>query len=170
MCSKYLLCTTLVDVSLLYSCNDLSPSYIGLLTCVYVVLYNIPIVQFAGGNVVKVWNVIGSSKPLFSFSNHQKTITSLCFDGQTQRLLSAGLDKYVYIYHLSLHCITFLFRSEIHKNIMKKLPLKTTYKQRKYNYEYISLNYLYYTYCVCDDTEIYFSDFCIFHFNLKFEL
>ena len=47
----------------------------------------------AGGNYIKVWDVLSGGRLLSLFSNHQKTITSVCFDGCGQRLLSAGLDK-----------------------------------------------------------------------------
>lgn len=48
-----------------------------------------------GNNWVRVWDLLAGGKLLLSFSNHQKTITSLCFDGTSQRLLSAGLDRSV---------------------------------------------------------------------------
>lgn len=41
--------------------------------------------------------MLAGGKLLASFSNHQKTITSLCFDGSYDRLLSAGLDRYVIV-------------------------------------------------------------------------
>ena len=47
----------------------------------------------AGGNYVRVWDLLSGGRLLLAFSNHQKTITSLCFDGCGQRLLTAGLDK-----------------------------------------------------------------------------
>ena len=46
-----------------------------------------------GSNYVKVWDILSGGRLLMAFSNHQKTITSICFDGSCQRLLSAGLDK-----------------------------------------------------------------------------
>lgn len=49
----------------------------------------------AGGNYVRVWDLLSGGRLLLSFSNHQKTITSLCIDGCGQRLLTAGLDKSV---------------------------------------------------------------------------
>ena len=48
----------------------------------------------AGGNFIKVWNLLCGGKLMAGFSNHQKTITSLGFDGTCQRLLSGGLDRY----------------------------------------------------------------------------
>lgn len=54
----------------------------------------------AGSNFVKVWDVVGGGRLLYQFSNHQKTVTSLCFDGQQKRLLSASLDRNVKIYNV----------------------------------------------------------------------
>ena len=51
--------------------------------------------MITGSNIVKVWDVLAGGRLLASFSNHQKTITSLCFDGSYHRLLSAGLDRCV---------------------------------------------------------------------------
>ena len=47
----------------------------------------------SGSHWVRVWDLLAGGKQLLSFSNHQKTITSLCFDGNHERLLSGGLDK-----------------------------------------------------------------------------
>ncbi|KAA1081196.1 hypothetical protein PGT21_031097 [Puccinia graminis f. sp. tritici] len=69
----------------------------------------------AGGPVANVWDILGGSgskQPLVSLSNHQKTITSLCwargpysnFDEgsqSTRRLLSGGLDGLVKVYDIS---------------------------------------------------------------------
>ena len=52
----------------------------------------------AGHNVVKIWDILAGGRLVAAFSNHQKTITSLCFDGQCTRLLSASLDRHVKIY------------------------------------------------------------------------
>ena len=46
-----------------------------------------------GSNWVRVWDLLAGGRLLTSFSNHQKTITALCFDGSSERLLSAGLDR-----------------------------------------------------------------------------
>lgn len=48
-----------------------------------------------GSHCVRVWDILAGGKLLLAFSNHQKTITSICFDGGHERLLSAGLDKSV---------------------------------------------------------------------------
>lgn len=47
----------------------------------------------AGGNTIKVWDLLSGGRPLVGFSNHQKTITCLAFDGKHQRILSGGLDR-----------------------------------------------------------------------------
>ena len=48
----------------------------------------------AGGNVVRVWDLLHrGGRVLAGFSSHQKTITTLTFDGSCGRLLSAGLDR-----------------------------------------------------------------------------
>lgn len=52
----------------------------------------------AGSNIVKVWDILGGGRLLAGFSYHQKTITSICFDGDYKRLLSASLDRHVKIY------------------------------------------------------------------------
>ncbi len=44
---------------------------------------------------IHVWDLLAGGKRLLTFSNHQKTITSLCFDGGCERLLSGALDKSV---------------------------------------------------------------------------
>lgn len=54
----------------------------------------------AGGPVIKIWDLLmGSSTPLKTLSNHQKTVTALSWgDKQHSRLLSAGLDGLVKSY------------------------------------------------------------------------
>eukprot|EP00795_Rhopilema_esculentum_P006449 gene6449-11894_t len=53
----------------------------------------------SGGNFVKVWDILAGGKMLFSFSNHQKTVTCLCFDGSHTRLLSGSIDRHVKVYN-----------------------------------------------------------------------
>ena len=49
----------------------------------------------AGGNVVRVWDLLrDAGRALMRFSNHQKTITALAFDGSCSRVLSGGLDRW----------------------------------------------------------------------------
>lgn len=54
----------------------------------------------AGSNITKVWDILGGGRLLAGFSNHQKTITSICFDGEHQHLLSGSLDRHVKIYDI----------------------------------------------------------------------
>ncbi len=45
---------------------------------------------------MKVWDIMGGKGRLLrTLSNHQKTITSLIFDGEGTRILSAGLDHHI---------------------------------------------------------------------------
>jgi len=55
----------------------------------------------AGGNSIKVWDVLGSkTRPMYSFSSHQKTVTCLAFDSAHSRLISGSLDHQVKIYDI----------------------------------------------------------------------
>jgi len=54
----------------------------------------------AGGNYIKVWDILGGGRVLHQFSNHQKTITCLAMDGQHTRLLSGSLDRHVKVYDM----------------------------------------------------------------------
>ena len=49
----------------------------------------------AGGNEIKVWDILCGGKLLHTFSSHQKNITGMAFDGTGSRLLSCGLDGHV---------------------------------------------------------------------------
>ena len=60
----------------------------------------------AAGNTISVWDLISGGKLLHSFSNHQKTITSLCLDHSQSRILSASLDGHVKIYDVASHQVT----------------------------------------------------------------
>merc|ERR1711976_707692 len=57
----------------------------------------------AGGTVIKAWDALAGGKLMAAFSNHHKTITSLCFCSQYQRLASASLDRHVKIYDVSTY-------------------------------------------------------------------
>jgi U3 small nucleolar RNA-associated protein 15 len=57
----------------------------------------------AGGNKIKVWDLLSGGRELYSFSNHQKTITSLAFDSFHRRILSGSLDHHVKIYDASTY-------------------------------------------------------------------
>ncbi|KAI8929897.1 WD40-repeat-containing domain protein [Entophlyctis helioformis] len=49
----------------------------------------------AGGNRVKIWDILAGGKLVHSFSNHQKTVTSLALDGTGSFLLTGSLDHHV---------------------------------------------------------------------------
>ncbi|XP_065199271.1 U3 small nucleolar RNA-associated protein 15 homolog [Sycon ciliatum] len=55
----------------------------------------------AGHNQVCVWDILSGGRQLFSFSNHQKTITSLAFDGEARRLMSGGADRQLKVYDVT---------------------------------------------------------------------
>ncbi|KAL2917963.1 U3 small nucleolar RNA-associated protein 15 [Polyrhizophydium stewartii] len=54
----------------------------------------------AGGNRVKIWDILSGGKLVHAFSNHQKTITSLAIDGTNSFLLTGSLDHHVKIVSL----------------------------------------------------------------------
>mmetsp|Transcript_100971 Transcript_100971/g.289918 ORF Transcript_100971/g.289918 Transcript_100971/m.289918 type:complete len:550 (+) Transcript_100971:360-2009(+) len=60
----------------------------------------------AGGNTLKVWDVLKGGKLVQTLSNHQKTITCVCLDGTETRLLSGSLDGHVKIYSVQTYAVT----------------------------------------------------------------
>jgi U3 small nucleolar RNA-associated protein 15 len=64
----------------------------------------------AGGNVVKVWDLLSGGRMLHSFSSHQKTITSIGLDGTGTRLLTGSLDGHLKIYDLKTYEVTHGFK------------------------------------------------------------
>lgn len=52
----------------------------------------------AGGNTLKIWDLVGGGRVVNSLSNHQKTITSLALDASCTRLLTGSLDHHVKVY------------------------------------------------------------------------
>jgi U3 small nucleolar RNA-associated protein 15 len=60
------------------------------------------ILATVGGNEVKLWDVISGGRLIHTFNNHQKNISTLCFDTHASRLLSGGLDGHIKIYNLAL--------------------------------------------------------------------
>jgi len=59
------------------------------------------LIATAGGNTVKIWDVLGTSTLLHQFSAHQKTITSICVDGTQSRLVTGGIDGFLKVHGLS---------------------------------------------------------------------
>ncbi|WJZ90244.1 hypothetical protein VitviT2T_009403 [Vitis vinifera] len=77
------------------------------------------LIATAGGNCVKIWDVIGGGKLLYSMENHNKTVTSICVgkigrdggEGSEQyRVLSVGLDGYMKVFDYSKFKITHSMR------------------------------------------------------------
>ncbi|RLN72302.1 hypothetical protein BBJ28_00021654 [Nothophytophthora sp. Chile5] len=64
----------------------------------------------AGGNTVKVWDILSGGRLLHSFSSHQKTITSLGLDGTGTRLLTGSLDGHLKIYDLKTYELAHGFK------------------------------------------------------------
>jgi U3 small nucleolar RNA-associated protein 15 len=54
----------------------------------------------AGGNEIKVWDVLSGGQLIHTFSNHQKNVTCLAMDGTGSRVLSSGLDGHIKVYSL----------------------------------------------------------------------
>ncbi|CAA0828565.1 Protein SLOW WALKER 1 [Striga hermonthica] len=77
------------------------------------------LIATAGGNFMKIWDVIGGGKLLYSMESHNKTVTSLCLgkfaktgeneDGQ-HRILSVSLDGYLKTFDYSKFKITHTMR------------------------------------------------------------
>ena len=55
---------------------------------------------------MKVWDVLSGGNLVHTLSNHQKTITSLAFNGSNTRILSGSLDQQVKIYDVESYKVT----------------------------------------------------------------
>ncbi|KAF9358285.1 snoRNA-binding rRNA-processing protein [Mortierella sp. AD094] len=58
------------------------------------------VVVAAGGPSLKVFDILAGGRPMHSLSNHQKTVTSMCFDHSHSRLLTGSLDQHVKVYNV----------------------------------------------------------------------
>lgn len=65
------------------------------------------LVATAGGNSVKIWDLIGGGKMVFSMESHNKTVTSICVgrigkesgeEAMQNRILSVALDGYMKVF------------------------------------------------------------------------
>lgn len=52
----------------------------------------------SGGPIIKVWDLLSGGRCMHTLGNHQKTVTSMCFDGSASRLVTGSLDQHVKIY------------------------------------------------------------------------
>lgn len=68
------------------------------------------LVMSAGGNVVKVWDILSGGRLVHSFSSHQKTITSIGLDGTGTRLLTGSLDGHLKIYDMKTYEVMHGFK------------------------------------------------------------
>lgn len=77
------------------------------------------LIATAGGNFVKIWDVIGGGKLLHSMESHNKTVTALCMgkvargngdEAGQYRILSVGLDGYMKVFDYAKFKITHSMR------------------------------------------------------------
>ncbi|KAG9305358.1 hypothetical protein G9A89_011491 [Geosiphon pyriformis] len=64
----------------------------------------------AGGSTLQVWDLIGGGRLVHSLSNHQKTITSLCFDSSYSHILTGSLDRHIKIYDVQDYKVIHSFK------------------------------------------------------------
>ncbi|CAJ0634860.1 9956_t:CDS:10 [Entrophospora sp. SA101] len=67
------------------------------------------IVLSAGGPTLNVWDMFAGGRLIRSVSNHQKTITTMCFDASFSRLLTGSLDHHVKIYDVQNYEVVHSF-------------------------------------------------------------
>lgn len=77
------------------------------------------LIATAGGNYVKIWDVIGGGKLLYSMESHNKTVTALCLgkvgresgeEAEQNRILSVSLDGYMKVFDYAKFKITHSMR------------------------------------------------------------
>ncbi|XP_076465738.1 U3 small nucleolar RNA-associated protein 15 homolog [Babylonia areolata] len=61
------------------------------------------IVLTAGGNVVKVWDVLAGGRQLSQLTHHHKTIMDMCFCSNYRRFMSASSDRHIKIYDVATY-------------------------------------------------------------------
>ncbi|KAI7863330.1 WD40-repeat-containing domain protein [Spinellus fusiger] len=61
----------------------------------------------AGGPTLKVWDLLSGGRCMHEVSNHQKTITSMCFDGSASRLVTGSLDHHVKVYNVEDYKVVY---------------------------------------------------------------
>ena len=70
------------------------------------------LVLSSGSNEIKVWDVLKGGAPIATFSNSQKTITSMCSDGTGTRIFAGSLDGHVKIYDVSTFEMVFSYQCD----------------------------------------------------------
>ncbi|XP_015891605.2 protein SLOW WALKER 1 [Ziziphus jujuba] len=77
------------------------------------------LIATAGGNSVKIWDVIGGGKMVYTMESHNKTVTSLCVgkigkdsgeESQQYRIMSVALDGYMKVFDYAKMKITHSMR------------------------------------------------------------
>lgn len=68
------------------------------------------VVLSSAGPILRVWDIVAGGRCLRAMSNHQKTVTSLAFDGKAGRLLTGGLDHMVKVYDVSTYQVVHTMR------------------------------------------------------------
>ncbi|CAN4121949.1 unnamed protein product [Withania somnifera] len=77
------------------------------------------LVATAGGNSVKIWDVLGGGKLVYTMESHNKTVTSICVgkigmesgeESQQYRILSVGLDGYMKVFDYAKFKVTHSMR------------------------------------------------------------
>lgn len=66
----------------------------------------------AGGNYIRVWDLVAGGRLLHETSVHQKLITAMTLDGTATRLLTGGLDSLVKVYELATFSVTHTMRAD----------------------------------------------------------
>ncbi|CAE6465408.1 unnamed protein product [Rhizoctonia solani] len=64
----------------------------------------------ATGNILRAWDLVAGGRCVRALSNHQKSITSLAFDGTASRLLTGGLDQLVKVYDVTTYRVVHTMR------------------------------------------------------------
>ncbi|KAF5732723.1 transducin family protein [Tripterygium wilfordii] len=77
------------------------------------------LIATAGGNTVKIWDLIGGGKMVYSMESHNKTVTSICVgkvgkdsgeESQQYRILSVALDGYMKVFDYANMKVTHSMR------------------------------------------------------------
>lgn len=66
----------------------------------------------AGGNYVRLWDLVGGGRLLHQFSHHQKLITCMTLDGTRTRLITAGLDSLIKVHELATFTVVASLRAD----------------------------------------------------------
>ena len=68
------------------------------------------VVLSSAGPILRVWDLVAGGKCMRAMSNHQKTVTSLAFNGNASRLLTGSLDHMVKVYDVGTYKVVHTMR------------------------------------------------------------